>query len=403
VADRLLFRSSQIYADRGVVDGYVAVAGGRVEAVEAGDVPAEPAGSVIDVRPHLVLPGLIDIHVHGAGGWSVEAGLVEELRGLSRFLAASGVTAFQPTAAALPPDGLEKVALAVRETMDDGADDGARILGLHAEGPYLSPEKPGAMDPAFFRDPSSEEIARLGSLPPGTLRHLTIAPELPGAVDLIRWLAAEGEVAVAGGHTHASYEQARAGVDAGIRVATHTFNAMRGLHHRDPGALGALLLDDRVTCELIGDGRHVHMAAVDLLLRVAGPERICLVSDAVSPAGLPPGRFALFGREARVTEDGVCLLNDGTLAGSARTLLFGVRTMAEEAGMPLETAVRLASSQPAVVAGCHSSKGSLSAGKDADLVVVSEAWEVQRVLVEGRVVRSPDMPAPDTNPRVAAP
>jgi N-acetylglucosamine-6-phosphate deacetylase len=404
VTEKLIVRSSEIHADHGVVDGHVVVSSGRIEAVTPGDPPAAAQDSMVDVRPHRLFPGLIDIHIHGAGGWSVEAGSPEEIRALARFLAASGVTAFQPSTAALPPAGLERVAAAVGEAMDDPPADGARILGLHAEGPYLSPEKPGAMDPSVFRDPSKEEIEHLGAVAPGTLRHLTIAPERPGAVELIQWLAGRGDVTVSGGHTDADYDQAVAGIDAGIRLSNHTFNAMRGLHQREPGALGAFALDDRVTCELIGDGRHVHPAAMEFLVRAAGPDRVCLVSDAVSPAGLPPGIYDLFGigRDARLTEEGFCLFPDGTLAGSGHLLLHGVRTMVEEVGVSLVEAVPMASLRPATVAGVVGAKGSLKPGKDADLVVVSEAWEAVWTMVEGRVVRSPETPAPATNPRVTA-
>jgi N-acetylglucosamine-6-phosphate deacetylase len=402
VTGRVVLRSREILTPKGVVDGHVVVDDGRIEAVAAGDAPTDPPGSIVDVRPHRVFPGLIDIHVHGAGGWSVEAGIADEIRALARFLAASGVTAFQPSTAALPPEGLENVAVAVREAMDDPPADGARILGLHSEGPFLSPEKPGAMNPSFFRDPSREEVEHLARVAPGALRHLTIAPEQPGAVDLVRWLAERGDVTVSGGHTEASFDQAVAGIDAGIRLSNHTYNAMRGLHQRDPGALGAFALDDRVTCEVIGDGRHVHPAAMELLVRVAGPQRICLVSDAVFPAGLPPQTYDLFGQEARVTEEGFSVFPDGTLAGSAQLLLYGVRTMVEQVGVPLEAAVRMAASQPAGVAGVDDSKGSLAPGMDADLVVVSDTWEPVWVLVEGRVVRSPDTAPPPTNPRVTA-
>jgi N-acetylglucosamine-6-phosphate deacetylase len=402
--DQLVFRSNEILASAGVVDGYVVVSDGRIDAVEAGDAPARAAGVIVDVRPARVLPGLIDVHIHGAGGWSVEAGLTEEILGLARFVAASGVTAFQPTVAALPPDGLQRTAAAVADVMSEQPPDAARVLGLHCEGPYLSPQRPGAMNPDFFRDPAREEIEHLERAIPGIVRHVTIAPELPGALDLIRWLAARGDVTVAGGHTDASYDQARQGMDAGIRLSNHTYNAMRGLHQRDPGALGAFALDDRVTCELIGDGQHVHPSAMELLVRVAGPDRICLVSDAVAPAGLPAGTYDLFGigPHARITEDGMSVFPDGTLAGSARLLLQGVRTMVEEVGASLEEAVRMASLHPAMVAGVERSKGALAPGKDADLIVVSEAWEVEWVVVEGRVVRSPGTPAPVTSPRTRA-
>ena len=404
MTDRVILRSSEIHTDQGVVDGFVVVSDGHIEAVASGDPPGALEGSLVDVRPHRLFPGLIDIHIHGAGGWSVEVGRADEIRAMARFLAAAGVTAFQPSTAALPPDGLERVAVAAREAMDDPPSDGAQILGLHAEGPYLSPEKPGAMNPDFFRNPSKDEIEHLEAVAPGALRHLTIAPERPGAVELIRWLAARGEVTVSGGHTDASYDRAVTGIDAGIRLSNHTYNAMRGLHQRDPGALGAFALDDRVTCELIGDGRHVHPAAMEFLVRVAGADRVCLVSDAVSPAGLPPGIYDLFGigRDARITEEGFCVFPDGTLAGSARLLLHGVRTMIEEVGVPAEEAVRMASLRPATVAGVERSKGSLAPGKDADLVVISEAWEAVWTMIEGRVVWSPETPAPPTNPEVVA-
>jgi N-acetylglucosamine-6-phosphate deacetylase len=404
VTDRLIFRSSEIHADRGVIDGHVILSHGRIDAVRVGDPSPAAEGSVVDVRPDRVLPGLIDIHVHGAGGWSVEMGSVGEIRALARYLAASGVTSFQPSTAALPPEGLVRVAVAVGEAIDDQPPDGARVLGLHAEGPYLSPEKPGAMNPDFFRNPSKKEVEHLRAVAPGAVRHVTIAPERPGAIELIQWLAGRDDVIVSGGHTDATYEQARAGIDAGIRLSNHTYNGMRGLHQRDPGALGAFALDDRVTCELIGDGRHVHPAAMEFLVRVAGADRVCLVSDAVSPAGLSPGIYDVvgIGRDARITEEGFCLFPDGTLAGSARLLLHGVRTMVEEVGVPPEEAVRMATLRPAKVAGVDGSKGSLQVGKDADLVVVSETWEAVWTVVEGRVVRWPEAPPPEMNAEVVA-
>jgi N-acetylglucosamine-6-phosphate deacetylase len=404
VTERQLLRSAEIYADQDVLDGYVVVADGRIEALAPGDPPEGADGAVLDVRPHRIFPGLIDIHIHGAGGWSVEQGGSDDIQALARFLAAAGVTAFQPSTAALPPEGLERVAVAVHDAMEDQPSDGARILGLHAEGPYLSPDKPGAMNPDHFRDPSTEEIERLAEVAPGTLRHLTIAPERTGALDFIGWLAARGDVTVSGGHTDASYEQAQAGIDAGIRLSNHTYNAMRGLHQRDPGALGAFALDDRVRCELIADGRHVHPAAMRFLIRAAGVERVCAISDAVLPAGLPPGTYDLgfpFGHEVRVTEDGFCVFPDGTLAGSARLLLDGVRTMVDDVGVSLQEAARMASAHPARVIGADESKGSLAPGKDADLVVVTTTWEVVYTMVEGRMVHSPQTPAPEINPRVA--
>lgn len=394
---RLVFRSQEIYAEDGVVDGHVVIAGGRIEAIRPGDPPPDGGARVVDVRPHRIFPGFIDLHIHGAGGWNVDAADVDELHGLCRYVAAWGVTALQPTVSALPPERLEAVARAVRAAMAAGPQ-GARILGLHLEGPYLNAARRGAMDPRLFRNPSREEIEHLMAAAPGTVRHVTLAPELPGALDFIRWLAGRGDVTVAGGHTDATYDQTRAGIDAGIRVANHTYNAMRGLQHREPGALGAYVLDGRVMCELIADGRHVHPAAMEILLRVAGRDRICLVSDAVPPAGLPEGRYALFGREVAITAEGYCLLPDGTLAGSAHMLVQGVRNLVEMLGVPVADAVRMASLNPARVARVDRSKGSLAPGKDADLTVVSTGWEPLWTVVEGRVVHAPDRAPPPPGP-----
>jgi N-acetylglucosamine-6-phosphate deacetylase len=392
---RLFVRSQEIYAEEGVVDGSVVVADGRIEEIRPGE--PEPGSAVLDVRPHRVFPGLIDIHIHGAGGWSVEAGDPAELRGLARYLASRGVTGFEPTLAALPPDAILGVAAAVRDAIAEPSDDGAKILGLHMEGPYVSPKRPGAMNPTFLRDPSRQEIESLEAVAPGLLRHLTLAPERAGALEFIEWLVGRG-VIVAGGHTDAAYDEACAGVQAGIRLANHTYNAMRGLHHRDPGALAAFILDERVSCELIADGRHVHPAAVDLLLRLAGPERVCLVSDAVFPAGLGPGVYELFGRHVRVTEDASCLLPDGRLAGSVHLVLQGIRTLVEQVGTPIADAVRMASAVPARILGLDGKKGAIAPGRDADLIAVSADWEVIWTLVEGRVAHAPGRVEDKTNP-----
>lgn len=393
----LIVRSSEIYSEDEVVDGSVVVADGRIEEIRPGEPEPEPGTEVLDVRPLRVFPGLIDIHVHGAGGWSVETADAEQVRGMARHLATRGVTGFQPTLAALPRDATLAAAAAVRHAMGEPPSDGATILGLHLEGPYVSPKWPGAMDAASFRDPSQKEIEDLETVAPGVLRHLTLAPEREGALELISWLARRG-VIVSGGHTDATYEEAKAGIEAGIRLANHTYNAMPGLHQREPGALGAFVLDERVTCELIADGRHVHPAAIDVLLRVAGTERVCLVSDAVLLAGLPPGVYELFGRQARVTEDGFCLLPDGTLAGSIHPVLHGIRTLVEQVGMPVADAVRMGSAIPARVLGLDGRKGTLAQGKDADLIAVSADWQVLWTLVEGRIVHSPERPEARTNP-----
>ncbi|MGH9068083.1 MAG: N-acetylglucosamine-6-phosphate deacetylase [Acidimicrobiales bacterium] len=400
MTEQLVVRSEEIVTAAAVVDGYVLLEGARISAVEAGEPPEGMPARVIDVRPDRVLPGLIDVHVHGAGGWGAEAGDIGQLRQLARLLASHGVTSFQPSVPALSPERLDRAVAGVRDAAVDPPGDGARMLGMHWEGPYLNPSRHGAMDRRCFRDPSRDEVERAERLAPGVLRHLTIAPERPGAVEFIRWLAGRGDVVVSGGHTDATYAEARAGIDAGIRLANHTYNAMRGLAQREPGALAAFALDERVTCELIADGLHVHPVAMDALVRMAGPGRICLVSDAVLTAGLPVGEYSTFGRRTRVTEEGLSRYEDGTLAGSTQLLLAGVRNMVDLVGVSLVDAVRMASLVPATVVGEGGHLGSVAPGKDADLVVVSPDWARRWTIIGGEVAWSPvSAPAP-TNPEV---
>lgn len=397
----MLFTCPRIHAEDRLVDGYVLVEGRRIAAVEPGPVPAELAGvERVDLPDCHLIPGMIDIHVHGAGGWPVEAADAAGLRALARFLAGFGVTGFLPTASAYPMEQLEAVAAHVREAMEEEAD-GAAILGLHLEGPFLNPARPGAMNPGNFRAPSVGDAARLLAAGGGTVRRVSLAPELPGARELIRYLAENG-VTVAGAHTDATYAETIAGIDAGVTVATHTFNGMRGLHHREPGALGAYLTDDRVICELICDLLHVHPAAVRLLLLAAGPDRVALISDAIPAAGLKPGHYRLWGRDLYIDEEGYSRLADGTLAGSTMLMLHGLRHLVEVLEVPWADALRMAALVPARAIGLADRKGSLAPGKDADLVAIGPDWQVAWCVVEGRAVRRPGDPPPAYNPAFTA-
>ncbi|MFO7273527.1 MAG: N-acetylglucosamine-6-phosphate deacetylase [Bacillota bacterium] len=389
----MLFTCPRIHAESGLVDGYVLVDGRRIAAVEKGPVPPELAGvQRVDLPDCDLIPGMIDLHIHGAGGWPVEGADVATLQGLGRFLAAYGVTGFLPTASARPLEELEEVARQVRAAA--GIEyDGAAILGLHLEGPFLSTKRPGAMHIPYLRAPSVAEAERLLAAGGGTVRRISLAPELPGALELVRYLAAQG-VIVAGAHTDATYDETIAGIEAGVRLATHTYNAMRGLHHREPGAVGAYLTDDRVTCEVICDLLHVHPAAVRIVLRAAGPDRVALISDAIPAAGLKPGHYRFWDSDLYIDEQGYCKLADGTIAGSTKLMLHGLRNLVEVLGVPWADAVRMAALIPARAIGLADRKGSLAPGKDADLVAIGPDWQVTWCVVEGRVVRRPGDPPP---------
>lgn len=393
-----LFTSRRIQSEHGVVDGYLLVQDGRIIEVAEGPVPAVLAGvNRIDVGEDRIIPGMIDLHIHGAGGWPVEGVGAPELRQLAQYLAAFGVTGFLPSASARSPEMLEQTVVAVRDAMPEAPS----ILGAHLEGPYLNTVMKGAMNASVFRAPSVAEVDHLIELSGHTIRRVTLAPELPGAPDLATHLVARG-VAVAGGHTDATYDQTKAGIDAGVRIANHTYNAMKGLHHREPGALGAYMTDGRVLCEVICDFLHVHPAAVQVLLRVAGIDRVSVISDAIPAAGMPAGDYDLLGRQVHIDEQGYSKLANGTIAGSTRLMLDGLRNLVEGLGIAWADAVHITSQTAARAIGLGARKGSLAPGKDADLVVLSSDWQVRYTVIGGEIVRRPEDPAPALNPMFLA-
>ncbi|MDP9374761.1 MAG: amidohydrolase family protein, partial [Chloroflexota bacterium] len=279
-----------------VEDTAIVLRDGRIAAVgRAGRAAPAAGGEALDLGGLTVLPGFIDLHIHGAGGADAHAG---EIAPLAAFLPRCGVTAFLPTLAADAEartlDALRAIARVRDEQARDNAG-GALILGAHLEGPFLNPARAGAIPPEHLRPADPVRAGRLLDAAPGLVRLMTVAPDAPGAIDLIPELARRG-VVVSLGHTAADYGLFRRAVDAGARHTTHLFNAMTGLHHRAPGAAGAALTDDRVTVELIADGEHVHPAMLALAIRARGVDRVALVSDAVGPAGLPPGEYRWFGR-----------------------------------------------------------------------------------------------------------
>jgi N-acetylglucosamine-6-phosphate deacetylase len=380
------------------VDGFVLVKDGRIVEIGEGPVPEALSGVPrIDVGEDRIIPGMIDLHIHGAGGWPVEGVGAAELGSLAAYLAAFGVTGFLPSASARAPEVLEQTVVAIRDAMAAAPS----ILGAHLEGPYLSTAMKGAMNASVFRAPSLAEVDHLIALSGGTIRRVTLAPELPGALEVSAHLVARG-VAVAGGHTDATYDQTTDAIDGGVRIANHTYNAMKGLHHREPGALGAYMTDDRVLCEVICDFLHVHPAALKVLLRVAGYDRVAVISDAIPAAGMPPGDYHLLGRDVRIDEQGFSKLANGTIAGSTKLMLDGLRNLVEGLGVAWADALHMTSQTAARAIGLGARKGSLAPGKDADLVVLSADWQVRYTVIGGEIVRRPEDPAPVLNPAFLA-
>lgn len=362
--------TGRLVLDDRVEPGRIVVEDGLILSVAQGDVP--------DGAPYIA-PGFVDVHVHGGGGRDAMGG-PEALDALARHLLRHGVTSFLPTAVTAALPALVRFAEQVRAWLPAAPSDGAEPLGFNLEGPFLAPARRGAHDPDHLRLPADVSRHDLEPLLEG-LRVMTIAPELPGALELIAWLC-EHDVVPSLGHSAADLEQARAGFSAGGTSTTHLFNAMTGVDHRVPGLAIAALADDSVYVELIVDGQHVHPSLWSLVTRTKPRDRLVLVSDGMSMAGVGDGRASIGGLEVEVVGRRATLLGTATLAGSVITLDEAVRNLVE-AGMALPRAVSAASRNPLAMLGI-ADRGRLAAGQRADLVELDEAIEVRRVMRGGR-------------------
>ncbi len=371
-------RNGRILTPGGVLEGHdLVVAGGRIQALQ---VPGGEGGDILDAQGLWVAPGLIDIHIHGALGCDVMDATAAALGRVARYLAQHGVTSWLPTTMSASREEIDAAIVSVASCPQPL--DGAQHLGVHVEGPYLCRKHRGAQAAEALRLPDPEEYDAW--LQGGIVRLITVAPELAGADRLI---AAGRRVGIefAIGHSGADYETVLKAADRGLRQATHTFNGMAGLHHRQPGTLGAVLDDDRVFAQLIGDGLHVHPAVVRLLLRAKGRDRVILISDAMRAACLGDGDFDLAGQAVTV-RGGEARTLDGALAGSTVTLDEVLRRVMRYADLTLPQALPMASTVPAAAMGLTGRKGSLQAGADADIILLDDDAQVQLTLVGGRVV-----------------
>jgi N-acetylglucosamine-6-phosphate deacetylase len=376
--------------------GWIRLAGSLIDAVGTGDPPERlaPERPPVDLRGQWVLPGFVDMHVHGGGGASFTEGTEDDARKAAKFHRAQGTTSMLASLVTAPLAELETRAATLAALVDDGV-----IDGLHLEGPFLSPARRGAQDRRHMIAPDVAVFERLHAAARGHLRVMTLAPELPGALAVIR-AATRAGVIVAVGHTDATADVTMAAIDAGATHATHLFNGMRPLHHREPGAAGTLLDRDEVTCEVIADGVHLHDIVVRLAARAAGPGRLVLVSDAMAAAGMPDGRYQLgsmrvtvAGGVARLHEDSAALAGStatlpGAIAGSTATLANVVRH-AVAAGLPVSDVAAAASTTPARVLGLAGRTGALSPGLAADLVVCDDDFRLRAVMRQGQWLAGP--------------
>ncbi len=379
MSQRLLIRSGVLALPSGPHGADVLCEGGRVVAIGR-DIEA-PGARVVDARGLTVGPGLIDVHVHGGGGHSFFTQDRSRIEAYAAWAPRNGVTAFLVSTLGNGPDETEAILSALAPAV--GSTDGAEVLGFHLEGPFINPVRHGAFPPGMLRMPSQEEWERFAAAARGTIRQVTLAPELPDALPLIRAIERSASIP-AMGHTDATAAECAAGFEAGIRHVTHLFNAMRPIHQREGGPIVAALLEDRATCELICDGAHVDPAPLRMAYRVLGPSRTVVVTDNLHLAGMEAasGRFA--GEEVTVT-GAKAAKADGTIVGSVATMDTHFRNTLEFLGVDVTTAFRLCSTNPAGVAGASGRKGQIEPGFDADMVLLDSELRVRLTVCRGEV------------------
>ncbi|MBJ6362024.1 N-acetylglucosamine-6-phosphate deacetylase [Paenibacillus sp. GCM10012307] len=365
--------------------GALTVEDGIIAAVHIGEEAEAPEGAtVIDGEGGYMLPGFIDMHVHGGDGSEYMNISLEGYEAISRFHASQGTTGLLATTVTASREDIEGV-LACAAEFQEHSGAYARLIGVHLEGPFISPKWPGAQNPAYIAKPQLSWVKSWNEHYPGLIRQLTLAPEAEGAMELISWLDKHGIIAAAG-HTDADYETIVEAAEHGLSQAVHVFNAMTPLHHRKPGTAGAVLTQDSICAEVIADGHHVHPAAIRLLLKAKPAEQVVLITDAMSAAGLGDGCYKLGELDVHVKGGVATLAKEGNLAGSTLTMIQAFRYILEHSDLEPWQASRLASGNPARRLHIWEQTGSIAEGKLADLVWTDNEFRIRKTWVSGLAV-----------------
>jgi N-acetylglucosamine-6-phosphate deacetylase len=382
MAEASVLAGARVVLPDGIVEGgRVTIEGGTI--VPNRDSGQASTPETLDLTGHWIVPGFVDIHVHGGGGASFSSDRTEEILTVVDTHRRHGTTTMLASTVTGDLDDLARQAALLSELVEQG-----ELAGIHFEGPFISPHRCGAHKPSLLRDPDPADVRKLVDASRGAARMMTLAPELPGGLESVRLLTEHGVIAAVG-HTDAAYEATLKAIDAGATVATHLFNAMPTLLHRDPGPIAALLEDERVTVELVNDGVHLHPAILELAFRSAGADRVALITDAMDAAGFGDGRYLLGPMEVDVTDGVARLVEGGSIAGSTLTLDTAFKRAVTIDRLPVGDVVRALSANPARLLGAYDRIGSLEPGKDADLVVLDEAYDLVGVMRKGQWLVTP--------------
>ncbi|TCZ75327.1 N-acetylglucosamine-6-phosphate deacetylase [Paenibacillus albiflavus] len=377
--------NANIVTEQGIVtNGSIQVIGSTIAAIHENGAAA-PQGEVIDAQGSWVLPGFIDVHVHGGYGADFMDASKESLDTITRFHSSMGTTSIVATSMTAPREALDDVVESIAAYRSNPMPY-AQVVGLHLEGPFLNPSKIGAQNPDYVVLPQIDWIQTWYDKYPGLIKTIALAPEREGALAMIEWCRDHG-IVTAAAHTEATYADMQAAAKHGLSHSVHMYNAMKPLHHREPGTVGSILTMDEVSAEIIADGVHVHPTCIKLLAAMKTQENLLLITDAMSAAGLDDGLYQLGGQDVLV-KGGVARLKDGeTLAGSTLTMIRGFQFLVEEVGLSVEQVSKLASGNPAKLLGLSDTIGSIAAGKHADLLLVTPSFELERVYVQGRQIQ----------------
>ncbi|MDF2674681.1 MAG: N-acetylglucosamine-6-phosphate deacetylase [Clostridiales bacterium] len=377
---RYAIKVNEIFGEEEIIkNAYLVVNNNLIEGIYNESIDCE----TINLENYKIIPGLIDMHIHGVNGFDTMDGSYDSLNEMSKHLAKNGVTAFLPTTVTANWNRIINAVINVKDGILKGVE-GADILGSYIEGPYISEKQKGAHAEEFIRDISINELKELVTASENTIRIITLAPELEGALEAIRFLKGNN-INISMGHTDAKSEDIKQAVGAGANIAVHIFNGMRGIHHREPGAAGAFMLLDEIYTELIADGIHVHPDIIKILLRCKGSDKICLITDCMMAGGLSDGEYML-GELKVVVKDAICRISNGALAGSTLRLIDGVKNLIRFTDINPLKAVHSASLVPAKVIGIDDKLGSIRTGKVANLTIVDDDYNAVMTIVNGKVV-----------------